>query len=103
MSAAELIVSVTFDGFGMNDATDTYRRRVATFAPIITEAERKQYAALWVKAPELAGLLQSARNLVADAMDNHIYNEADGEVPPADCAYLRFILDADVMLKELNP
>lgn len=44
-------------------------------------------------------LLPIARNLIAEAMDNHIYNEADGEVPGEDCQYAAFLKEADAVLK----
>lgn len=44
-------------------------------------------------------LLPIARNLIAEAMDNHIYNEADGEVPDENCQYVAFLKDADAVLK----
>ena len=44
-------------------------------------------------------LLPVARNLIAEAMDNHIYNEADGEVPGEDCQYAAFLKEADAVLK----
>lgn len=47
-------------------------------------------------------LLPVARNLIAEAMDNHIYNEADGETPSADCQYVAFLKDADAVLKGIE-
>lgn len=44
-------------------------------------------------------LLPIARNLIAEAMDNHIYNEADGEVPDENCQYAAFLKEADAVLK----
>lgn len=44
-------------------------------------------------------LLSDARNLIAEAMDNHIYNEADGEVPDENCQYAAFLKEADAVLK----
>ena len=49
-----------------------------------------------------AELLSVARNLIAEAMDNHIYNEADGETPSADCQYVAFLKDADAVLKGIE-
>lgn len=43
-------------------------------------------------------LVSRARNLVAEAMDQHIYNEADGEEPEDDCQYAQFLRDADTFL-----
>lgn len=47
-------------------------------------------------------LLPVARNLIAEAMDNHIYNEADGEVPGEDCQYAAFLKEADAVLKGIE-
>jgi len=44
-------------------------------------------------------LLPVARDLIAEAMDNHIYSEADGEVPGEDCQYVAFLKEADAVLK----
>lgn len=47
-------------------------------------------------------LLPVARNLIAEAMDIHIYNEADGEVPDEDCQYVAFLKEADAVLKGIE-
>ena len=36
-------------------------------------------------------LVSRARHLVAEAMDQHIYNEADGAKPGDDCQYAQFL------------
>jgi len=47
--------------------------------------------------------LRTARNLVADTMDDHIYDEASGDVVPDDCKFAKFLRDADKVLEELFP
>lgn len=50
----------------------------------------------------LTPFVRRARNLIAEAMDNHIYNEADGELPDENCQYAAFLKDADAVLKGLK-
>ena len=55
-----------------------------------------------LSAKEAAELLKTARSLIAEAMDTHIYNEADGDAPDVDCPYAKFLVDADAVLKEVK-
>lgn len=50
----------------------------------------------------LTPLVRRARSLIAEAMDIHIYNEADGELPGENCQYAAFLKDADVVLNPLT-
>jgi hypothetical protein len=43
-------------------------------------------------------LVQTARTLIAEAMRDHIYNGQDGEKPGPDCAYAKFLVEADAYL-----
>ena len=47
-------------------------------------------------------MVREACNLVSDAMENHIYNEANGEAPEADCLYAKFLQDAYTLLVDLT-
>lgn len=51
---------------------------------------------------EAAELVTRACSLIAEAMDTHIYNEADGEGPDADCEYLGFLNDTKTLLEKLK-
>lgn len=51
-------------------------------------------------AAELRDLVRRARELIDDAMSNHIYNAQDGEEPDADCQFAQFLRDADAALNK---
>lgn len=51
---------------------------------------------------EAAEMLSRARNLIAEAVNMHIYNIEDGETPDADCQYMAFLKDAKRLMGELK-
>lgn len=46
--------------------------------------------------------LKRARNLIAEAMETHIYDKANGEKPAPDCEYAAALVSLDVLIKEIG-
>jgi hypothetical protein len=51
----------------------------------------------------LLALLSEARDLIAEAMDAHIYDAASGEAPDADCGYADFLQRVERVLAREQP
>mgnify|MGYP001351600608 CR=1 FL=1 len=47
-------------------------------------------------------LMEVGRDLVKEAMREHIYDEGMGEAPEPDCAYRCHVEDADALLEQLG-
>lgn len=77
----------------------------SVFAVAMPEHEAKFIALAHNLMPQLlaaAEMVRRARSLIAEAVDVHIYNVENGEVPDPDCRYMAFLNDSKTLLKELK-
>jgi hypothetical protein len=83
--------------FSQHGETDYGHKEVGANVEFLILAHKLTPALL-----EAGALVAQARRLIAEAMDTHIYNEADGEAPAEDCAYAKFLKDADQLAEKFN-
>jgi hypothetical protein len=84
-------LAFSYDGHGLNDATDPHRPRVLTFArkarDMETAAEQDRIGRLLAAAPAMRAALEKLVDAYEDALTVHIYDESNGEeIPPEEHA-----------------
>ena len=63
----------------------------------------KQYAEFIASAPDMLRELIACRALIKDAIVNHIYDEANGEKPNADCQFIQALARIDFLVAGMQP
>jgi hypothetical protein len=58
--------------------------------------------ALLALAPELVSELRAARDLIVEAIDQHIYDAGRGQAPDEDCDYTAQVRAIDSLLQRIE-